>query len=204
MNANNEEFGKDLGLMSEVVITGRKTGLSKASWAFLAHNELEFSFLAPLIEHWAVIKQNNAEVKSVSCEDAEKLIQTVGIIAEADSCGCLHCGSMQKRRHLHHLYVPAEILANDANERGELSEDDAEHRYQCQEKEYLSCLYNNLIVNGLREIGIHPAELARYSQFSCNEKGWLTLDWCCSTSDFSVAVRKIVRQRNILASITTG
>lgn len=210
MSANNEDFGKDLGLMSEVVVTGRKVGMSKTAWAFLAHNETEFSILAPLMEHWAVIKQNNAEVKAVSLEDAEKLIQTVVTIAEADSCGCLHCGNTQKRRHLHHLYVPAEILANDADERhqyivaGGLSEDTIEPVYRSQEEEYPKYLYNNLIANGLREIGIHPAELARYSQFNSNEKGWLTLDWCCSGNEFSEAIRKIVRQRNILASITKG
>ncbi len=143
MNANKEEFGKDLGLMGEVVVTGRKAGMSKASWAFLAHNELEFSFLAPLIEHWAVIKQNNAEVKSVSREDAEKLIQTVGIIAEADSCECLHCGSMQKRRHLHHLYVPAEILTIDCDKRRQCVDGEAaiEIMHQKQEVEYQKYFY---------------------------------------------------------------
>ena len=206
MSANNEEFGKDLCLMGEVVITGRKVGMSKTAWAFLAHNETEFSMLAPLMEHWAVIKQNNAEVKPVSPEDAEKLIQTVVTIAEAGSCGCLQCGSTKERRHLHYQYVPVEILTKDYEDRQQFVGDEAafDRVYRSQEEEYPKYLYNNLIVNKLKEIGIHPAELARYSQFSCNEKGWLTLDWCCSGHDFSKAIRKIVRQRNILASITIG
>jgi hypothetical protein len=213
MSANNEEFGKDLGLMSEVVVTGRKVGMSKTAWAFLAHNETEFSILAPLIEHWAVIKQNNSEVKAVSVEYAEKLIQTVVTIVETDSCGCLHCGDEQKRRHLQYLYVPAVILVRDARERQMIADkiakgngygETVKSTFCRQESEYSRYLHNDLIANGLRKIGIHPAELARYSQFSCDEKGWLTLKCCCSSNDFSRAIRKIVRQRNILASIMTG
>jgi hypothetical protein len=34
-----EEFGKDLGLIHEVVVTGRKAGATKKFWAKLAHNE---------------------------------------------------------------------------------------------------------------------------------------------------------------------
>jgi len=34
-----EEFGKDFGLIHEVVVTGRKVGATKEFWAKLAHNE---------------------------------------------------------------------------------------------------------------------------------------------------------------------
>ncbi len=33
------EFGKDLGLMHEVVVTGRKCGITRKDWSVLAHNE---------------------------------------------------------------------------------------------------------------------------------------------------------------------
>lgn len=36
---NTVEFGKDLGLMHEVVITGRKTGFEQGDWAKLAHSD---------------------------------------------------------------------------------------------------------------------------------------------------------------------
>lgn len=34
-----EEFGKDLGLIHEVIVTGRKVGATKEFWSRLAHNE---------------------------------------------------------------------------------------------------------------------------------------------------------------------
>jgi hypothetical protein len=39
MNSSASEFGKDLGLMHEVVVTARKAGFSREEWALLAHNE---------------------------------------------------------------------------------------------------------------------------------------------------------------------
>lgn len=40
-----EEFGKDFGLMHEVVVTGRKAGADKEFWSVLAHNEDLFGFI---------------------------------------------------------------------------------------------------------------------------------------------------------------
>lgn len=36
---NSDQFGKDLGLMHEVVVMGRKTGFGRDEWAKLAHSE---------------------------------------------------------------------------------------------------------------------------------------------------------------------
>lgn len=40
-----EEFGRDFGLMHEVLITGRKVGADKKFWSNLAHNEELFGFI---------------------------------------------------------------------------------------------------------------------------------------------------------------
>lgn len=39
MSSSASEFGKDLGLMHEVVVTGRKFGITRKDWSVLAHNE---------------------------------------------------------------------------------------------------------------------------------------------------------------------
>ena len=43
------DFGKDLGLMSEVIVTGRKVGAGRDFWSLLAHNEFVFRQFV----HWA-------------------------------------------------------------------------------------------------------------------------------------------------------
>ena len=40
-----EEFGRDFGLMHEVLITGRKVGADREFWSTLAHNEGLFAFI---------------------------------------------------------------------------------------------------------------------------------------------------------------
>ncbi len=47
MSSESSEFGKDIGLMHELVITGRKIGFTPKDWGTLAHNEeLLFQTLA--------------------------------------------------------------------------------------------------------------------------------------------------------------
>ena len=43
------EFGKDLGLMHEVVVTGRKVGFTSEDWAMLAHDEKKIRQVLELI-----------------------------------------------------------------------------------------------------------------------------------------------------------
>lgn len=48
--ASRIEFGKDLGLMHEVVVTGRKAGATSDFWACLAHDEQMFSRVVELVQ----------------------------------------------------------------------------------------------------------------------------------------------------------
>lgn len=45
-----EEFGQDLGLIHEVVVTGRKVGADREFWAELAHDEGLFAHLVDVVK----------------------------------------------------------------------------------------------------------------------------------------------------------
>lgn len=53
-----EEFGKDLGLIHEVVVTGRKVGATKEFWSKLAHNEDLFRSVVSQILPQELAEQN--------------------------------------------------------------------------------------------------------------------------------------------------
>ncbi|MEZ4103803.1 MAG: hypothetical protein R3B60_00770 [Candidatus Paceibacterota bacterium] len=60
------EFGKDFGLIHEVVVTGRKAGAGQAEWAKLAHEDMWYKILPVL--------QGRAEVTIKSCLTAPTVI----------------------------------------------------------------------------------------------------------------------------------
>ncbi|MBX4197946.1 hypothetical protein KW782_01280 [Candidatus Parcubacteria bacterium] len=49
--ASSSDFGKDMGVVWEAVITGRKAGADKDFWAILAHNEELFRRIVPIVRH---------------------------------------------------------------------------------------------------------------------------------------------------------
>lgn len=49
-----DEFGKDLGLIHEVIVTGRKVGADRAFWAALAHDEDRFARVVALVKRGTV------------------------------------------------------------------------------------------------------------------------------------------------------
>jgi len=46
-------FGKEVTLMGEVIITGRKVGAGKAFWANLAHSESLFAEVVAFVDSWS-------------------------------------------------------------------------------------------------------------------------------------------------------
>jgi len=58
------EFGKDLGLMHEVVVTGRKAGFTSEDWAMLAHDESKIRQVLDLIRGNATL-----QLDSMICVD---------------------------------------------------------------------------------------------------------------------------------------
>ncbi len=59
---NSMSFGKDLGLIHEAMVTGRKVGATRAFWTALAHNEEAFKEALTAVEPFIV-------------SDAEKLVR---------------------------------------------------------------------------------------------------------------------------------
>lgn len=56
---NASEFGKDLGLMHEVVVTGRKAGFTSEDWGVLAHDESKIRQVLDLIRGNATLHSDS-------------------------------------------------------------------------------------------------------------------------------------------------
>ncbi len=83
------DFGKDLGLIHEVNVTGRKVGMGSEAYAFLAHNKDCFQMVADLVNHLAVVEYHGIELKPVSMEAVEDFILEMGKIVPKSGCpGC--------------------------------------------------------------------------------------------------------------------
>lgn len=65
VSVSESEFGKDLGLVHEAVITGRKIGVSRTFWAQLAHNEDLFRRVAREVMQMIVTTQPFDPVVSI-------------------------------------------------------------------------------------------------------------------------------------------
>ena len=50
-------FGKDLGVVHEAVVTGRKAAAGQKFWASLAHSETAFAVIKPLAVHVGIIEK---------------------------------------------------------------------------------------------------------------------------------------------------
>ena len=202
MNHNVSEFGKDLGLIHEALITGRKVGAGSAFFSVLAQNEDWFAKFAKLGNHLAVLQQFKQEPTLVSPEAVEELIKQVSSIVDGHGCGCLTC-DLRARRPVYHLFVPAEVLEKDAAERAGLAEKEAEELLQQQEDSYPKYFFNNIIGDGLKKMGIHPAELARLSKsgLRCNENGWVEAGGCTTVEGFAAALKLVVLQRSLLSAM---
>lgn len=202
MSNDVSEFGKDLGLIHEALITGRKVGAGSAFFSVLAQNEDWFAKFAELGNHLAVLQQFKQELTIVSTEAAEELIKQVSTIVDGHGCGCITC-DQRARRPVYHLFVPAEVLEKDKAKRAGLSDKKAEELLQHQEDSYPKYFFNNIIGDGLRKMGIHPAELARISKsgLCCNENGWVQAGGCTTVEGFATVLKRVILQRNVLHSM---
>jgi len=50
------EFGKDLGIVHEAVVTGRKVGADRKFWSILAHDEEKFKQVVKLINNMSIFE----------------------------------------------------------------------------------------------------------------------------------------------------
>ena len=92
---NGDEFGKDLGLMHELIVTGRKVGFERNDWKGLAHNERQLRDTLDFVrgrkwESYPVL----AEVS-----DEDRLIWLSKAITELHNYlgFCINCGYYEHR-----------------------------------------------------------------------------------------------------------
>lgn len=64
-----EDFGKDLGLVHEAVITGRKVGAGKEFWAALAENVELFPIFGSIARDVVLLKEVGVDPATQVCEE---------------------------------------------------------------------------------------------------------------------------------------
>ncbi len=56
------DFARDLGLVHEAVVTGRKVNAGRRFWASLAHSQEAFALIKPLVQHVAAIEKFKIDI----------------------------------------------------------------------------------------------------------------------------------------------
>lgn len=202
-----ENFGKDLGLMHEVVLTGRQVGMGTVEYAFLAQSKEWFAKVANLCRHLAVIERHQIAIETVDNEKAEKLIAGVATIVNADSSGCITCG-WNNRWSVASMFVPEDILEKHATALKQVERSGRESLLWRQIREYQE-YFCRWICDCLEEIGLHPAELSCFLDVfvfvSTDDSQELKLsEQGCETADrFGEAIRQLVAQRKILSQMNS-
>ncbi|MEK7099282.1 MAG: hypothetical protein AAB916_02095 [Patescibacteria group bacterium] len=78
--ARNSDFGKDLGLVHEAVVTGREAGADTAFWAGLAHSKKAFEAVIPLVKHIALMERYNLDLKGIVTDKTPDLEEWLGVL----------------------------------------------------------------------------------------------------------------------------
>lgn len=223
-----DEFGKDLGLVHEMVVTGKKAGMTPKAYAFLAHNEGFFGKLAGIIRHQAVLDENGIEAMPANKELAEKLIEDVGSIND----GCIHCMLTQRGESVWHLYLPYGFCPEVDNWKTDmfngLNWKEAIRRYKttcksmaraarestkyhlfkqrCEQfhnREKLA--FRRMLTIRLEEVGLSPQELVEFTPAFVWQKelSWIGITKECYeySKHFAPVIRQLVEQRAILAML---
>ncbi|MEK7650606.1 MAG: hypothetical protein AAB364_01910 [Patescibacteria group bacterium] len=86
-----EEFGKDLGLMHEVVVMGRKAGFGREEWATIAHSE---SLMRKTLEFVRNLHISRFPASLPVAEKIERIAKLVKLIRPFmdEEHGCISCG----------------------------------------------------------------------------------------------------------------
>lgn len=84
------DFGKDLGLMHELVVMGRKAGFNRGDWAKLAHNE---AFMRSALDFIRRSDTSHFPAEMESDEKVERLAQLTKLVFQlvGSGIGCIAC-----------------------------------------------------------------------------------------------------------------
>lgn len=200
MSNGASEFGKDLGLVHEMVVTGRKAGATREMYSLFASNQEWFARIAKLCHHLEVIDRLKIELSPISAKEAEDLISWVVRIIGPD---CFLCGGIGfEKRLVLHLFIPEEVLKqNEDKIAGLQNEKEIERERYDQLKSYDHAFFKRM-TEELRGVGLHPAELVAFGLFALNEDGSLNSSRdCFDARDFIRTIHQIVARRNLLVQL---
>jgi hypothetical protein len=83
------DFGKDLGLIHEAVITSRKAGVDRPFWNALAMSEKTCGLIAPLAIHATLVEEVGIDIASIPSEEALREFAEWLQKATGGCAGCL-------------------------------------------------------------------------------------------------------------------
>lgn len=200
-----KEIGKEIGLIHEMLITGRKAKVGEPFYTTLTQNEEWFGNIAQLTLQFAAIKKLGTEVTAVDESKSQTLIETVNLVLKSKegNTSCITCDWSARRRFVH-LYVPGEILTKDAERIAKLETKEEQSNADSRRYRYYSDhFFNNLIGKGLREIGIHPEELAIcYDGVHVVDNGQRIVPGsCCGPEAFEVGLHKAITRHNVICQM---
>ncbi len=207
MKNNVSEFGKEVGLLHEMAITGRKVGAGVTTYSFLASNEVWFRRFSNLSRHLSVLVNNKITTNKVDSEAANKLVQDITVIAGY----CLTCGiaNGEHRERALPLFVSQDIIEGYKREVAQAADETEQSALAQAFHEKLYGYFYEWLETRLGSLGIHPGEVAEFfpQYYYCDNrpwgtypnKGWLVSKHeCCGPEHLTEAIEMIVRQRNVL------
>lgn len=207
MNNNVSEFGKEVGLLHEMAITGRKVGAGVTTYSFLASNELWLGRFSNLSRHLSVVVKNKITTNKVDCKAVGKLAQDITVIA---GC-CVTCGiaNGEHRERALPLFVSQDIIEGHKKEVAKATNETELNTLDRAFHEKLYGYFYEWLEAKLSGLGIHPAEVAEFFpqyEYSDNRpwgtypnKGWfVSKNECSDPEHLTGAIELIARQRNVL------
>lgn len=207
MKNNVSEFGKEVGLLHEVAITGRKVGADVTTYSFLASNEVWFGRFSDLSRQLNAVVKYNVPIAPVDFGSVEKLIQDITVIS---GC-CLTCGiaNGEHRDRALSILLPPEAVEVYESEMAQAVNQEARDKILQTFHEKLPGIFYEWIERRIVEVGLHPSEVAEFfPKYYYSDrrpwgnppnKGWLVrTDECSSPKHLTDAILKVARQRNVL------
>lgn len=198
----NSKIGNEIGMIHEMMITGRKANVGNEFFTIFAQNVNWFDRINLLSLQFAAMKLSPGEKpKAVGVESALPLIEKVKIILE--SCGgaqCIDCG-WGSRRSAVHLYVPEEILQADRKHIDLIP--NPEQREQTEADKFMGYQhhFHDMLSSELLGIGIQPAELAVNYDGLDYRNGKLEGGCCSGHREFEAGLRKTIANHNLICEM---
>ena len=198
----NENLGKEIGMIHEMLITGRKANVGNEFFTIFAQNVNWFERINLLSLQFAAMELSPSEKpRAVDVESALPLIEKVKIILESSGgAQCIDCG-WGSRRSAVHLYVPEEILQADRKRIDLIL--NPKQREQAQADQFMSYqhYFHDMLSSELLGIGIQPAELAVNYDGLDYRNGRLEGGCCSVHRQFEAGLRKTIVNHNLVCEM---